>query len=248
MAQSGAGDDALMTAMHDLVFLFDVDNTLLDNDRVQADLAAHLTEAHGVDASTLYWDIFEKLRQELGYADYLGALERFRLEKMHDPRVLRMSSWLVDYPFVERLYTGALEAVKHVQQWGPAVILSDGDAVFQPRKVERSGLWAAFDGRVLIYVHKERELGDVERFYPARRYVMLDDKLRILDAVKKVWGERVTTIFARQGHYARDPQILAGCQPADIQLDHVRDLTDFALAAFATTSGRRNHESNKSTV
>ena len=248
MAQSKAGDDAPMTAMHDLVFLFDVDNTLLDNDRVEADLAAHLTEAYGDDACKLYRGIFEQLRGELGYADYLGALERFRLEKMHDPRVLRMSSWLVDYPFADRLYSGALNAISHVQQWGPAVILSDGDAVFQPRKVERSGLWAAFDGRVLIYVHKERELAEVERLYPAMRYVMIDDKLRILNAVKKVWGERVTTVFARQGHYARDPQILAGCQPADIQLDQLRDLTNYALAAFATTSGRRNHESNKSTV
>ena len=221
-----------MNAMHDLVFLFDVDDTLLDNDRVEADLAAHLTEAYGAEASNLYRDIFEKLRQELGYADYLGALQRFRLEKMHDPRVLRMSSWLVDYPFADRLYAGALNAIKHVQQWGPAVILSDGDAVFQPRKVERSGLWAAFDGRVLIYVHKERELADVERFYPAKRYVMIDDKLCILNAVKKVWGERVTTVFLRQGHYARDSQILAGCQPADIQLDHVSDLSNYELAAF----------------
>jgi FMN phosphatase YigB (HAD superfamily) len=234
--------------MHDLVFLFDVDNTLLDNDRVEADLAARLTEAYGVDACKLYWDIFEQRRRELGYADYLGALERIRLEKMHDPRVLRMSSWLVDYPFADRLYAGALEAVKHVQRWGPAVILSDGDAVFQPRKVERSGLWAAFDGRVLIYIHKERELAEVERLYPAKRYVMIDDKLRILNAVKQVWGERVTTVFARQGHYARDPQFLASCQPADIQLDHVRDLADCALTAFVTPSGRRNHESNKSTV
>jgi FMN phosphatase YigB (HAD superfamily) len=248
MAQSEAEWGGSMTTKHDLIFLFDVDNTLLDNDRVQDDLAAHLTDTYGDDACKLYWDIFEKLRQELGYADYLGALERFRLEKMHDPRVLRMSSWLVDYPFAERLYAGALEAVNHVQQWGAAVILSDGDAVFQPRKVERSGLWAAFDGRVLIYVHKERELADVERFYPARRYVMVDDKLRILDAVKQVWGERVTTIFARQGHYARDPQILAGCQPADIQLDHLGDLNKYALAAFMTTSGRRNHASNKSTA
>ena len=221
-----------MTTKHDLVFLFDVDNTLLDNDRVQADLSAHLTEAYGADAGNLYWDIFEKLRQELGYADYLGALERFRLEKMHDPRVLRMSSWLVDYPFADRLYAGALDAIKHVRQWGPAVILSDGDAVFQPRKVVRSGLWAAFDGHVLIYVHKERELADVERFYPAKRYVMIDDKLDILNAVKKVWGERVTTIFLRQGHYARDPQILAGCPPAAIQLDHLADLNNYALAAF----------------
>jgi FMN phosphatase YigB (HAD superfamily) len=159
-----------------------------------------------------------------------------------------MSSWLVDYPFADRLYAGALNAVKHVQQWGPAVILSDGDAVFQPRKVERSGLWAAFDSRVLIYVHKERELAEVERLYPAKRYVMVDDKLRILDAVKQVWGERVTSVFPRQGHYAWDPQILAGCRPADIQLDHLRDLTNYALAAFTTTSGRRNHASNKSTV
>jgi FMN phosphatase YigB (HAD superfamily) len=232
MAQSEANGAAPMTTMHDFVFLFDVDDTLLDNDRVEADLAAHLTEAYGAEAGNRYWDIFEKLRQELGYADYLGALQRFRLEMMHDPRVLRMSNWLVDYPFADRLYAGALNAIKHVRQWGPAVILSDGDAVFQPRKIERSGLWAAFEDRVLIYVHKERQLAEVERIYPATRYVMIDDKLRILNAVKKVWGERVTTIFLRQGHYARDPQILAGCQPADIQLEHLSDLNNYALAAF----------------
>jgi FMN phosphatase YigB (HAD superfamily) len=247
MAQSGANGAALMITMHDLVFLFDVDNTLLDNDRVEADLAAHLTEAYG-DAGKLYWDFFEQLRRELGYADYLGALERFRLERMHDPRVLRLSSWLVDYPFADRIYPGALNAVKHAQQGGPAVILSDGDAVFQPRKIERSGLWAAFDGRVLIYVHKEQELADVERFYPAKRYVMIDDKLRILNMIKKVWGERVTTIFVRQGHYARDPQILADCQPADMQLDHLNDLNNCALAAFMNTSERRNDASTKSSV
>src|SRR5208337_250965 len=150
-----------------------------------------------------YWDIFEQQRRELGYADYLGALERVRLEKMHDPRVLRMSSWLVDYPFADRLFSGALNAISHVQQWGPTVILSDGDAVFQPRKIERSGLWVAFEDRVLIYVHKEQQLAEVERLYPAKRCVMIDDKLRILNAVKQVWGERVTTVFARQGHYAR---------------------------------------------
>jgi hypothetical protein len=171
MAQSAASGAAPVTPMHDLVFLFDVDNTLLDNDRVQADLADHLSESYGADACNRYWDIFEELRHELGYADYLGALERFRLEKMHDPRILRMSSWLVDYPFSDRLYRGALHAVNHVQRWGPAVILSDGDAVFQPRKIDRSGLWAAFGSRVLIYVHKEHELADVERFYPAKRYV-----------------------------------------------------------------------------
>ena len=233
MAQPEADSAEPMITMHDLVFLFDVDNTLLDNDRVQTDLAAYLTKTFGVDACKLYWDIFEQLRSELGYADYLGALERFRLEQMHDPRVLRMSCWLVDYPFADRLYAGALEAVKHVRQWGPAVILSDGDAVFQPRKVERSGLWAAFEDRVLIYVHKEQELAEVERLYPAKRYVMIDDKLRILNAMKQVWGERVTSVFPRQGHYAHDPQILADCPPADIQLDHINELNNCALAAFS---------------
>lgn len=225
-----------MTTAHDLVFLFDVDNTLLDNDRVQADLAAYLAETFGVDASKLYWDIFEKLRQELGYADYLGTLERFRIEKLHDPRVLRMSSWLVDYPFAERLYDGALAAVSHVRQWGPVVILSDGDAVFQPRKVERSQLWAVFEGRVLIYIHKEHELAQVEHLYPAKQYVLIDDKLRVLNAVKKIWGERVVTVFPKQGHYAHDPQILAGCTAADIQLDRIGDLKDYTLSAFLTTS------------
>ena len=234
MAQSEADNAEPMIPMHDLVFLFDVDNTLLDNDRVQTDLAAYLTKTFGVDACKLYWDIFEQLRGELGYADYLGALERFRLVKMHDPRVLRMSSWLVDYPFADRLYSGALRAISHVQQWGPAVIVSDGDAVFQPRKVERSGRWAAFDGRVLIYIHKERELAEVERLYPAKRYVMIDDKLRILNTVKQLWGERVTSVFPKQGHYAGDPQILAQWQPADIQLDNLRDLTNYALPEFVT--------------
>jgi FMN phosphatase YigB (HAD superfamily) len=232
MAQSVASGATPLTPMHDLVFLFDVDNTLLDNDRVQADLADHLTGSYGADACQRYWDIFEEVRHELGYADYLGALERFRLEQMHDPRVLRMSSWLVDYPFVDRIYEDAFNAIQHIQQWGPAVILSDGDAVFQPRKIDRSGLWAAFDGHVLIYVHKEQELADVERFYPAKRYVMIDDKLRILDAIKKVWGERVTTVFPKQGHYAHDPHLLVGYPPADIQLGHIGELNNYALAAF----------------
>jgi len=207
-----------------VVFLFDVDNTLLDNDRVQADLKEHLEQAYGKAARDRYWEILEKLRSELGYVDYLGALERFRIETIHRPDILRMSSWLVDYPFATRLYPGALDAVRHVQQWGTAVILSDGDAVFQPRKVERSGLWRAFDNHVLIYIHKEQELDDVERFYPAEHYVMVDDKLRILAAVKKVWGERVTTIFPKQGHYAHDQKTLAEFPAADIELAKIADL------------------------
>jgi len=232
VAQSAASGASLLTPMQDLVFLFDVDNTLLDNDRVQADLADHLTATYGAEACNRYWSIFEEVRRELGYADYLGALERFRLEKMHDPRVLRMSSWFVDYPFGDRIYEGALSAIQHVQQWGRAVILSDGDAVFQPRKIDRAGLWAAFDGRVLIYVRKEQELADVERLYPANRYVLVDDKLRILNEVKKVWGKRVRTVFPKQGHYAHDPQFLSGCEPADIQLDHISELNNCGLASF----------------
>jgi FMN phosphatase YigB (HAD superfamily) len=155
--------------MHETVFLIDGDNTLLDNDRVQADLHVHIGIEHGIPARNRYWEIFEKLRDELGYADYLGALERYRLEDMHDPRLLRISNWLAEYPFVNRLYPGAIDAVTHVQQWAPTVILSDGDAVFQPRKVDRAGLWRVFDGHVLIYVHKEEELDYVEQLYPARR-------------------------------------------------------------------------------
>jgi hypothetical protein len=221
-----------MAAKHDIVFLFDVDNTLIDNDRVQAHLSEHLAENYGALARDRYWDILRGLADELGYMDYLGALERYRIEAMHRPEVLRMSSWLVDYPFAERLYPGALNALKHAEQWGLTVILSDGDAVFQPRKVDRSGLWQAVDGRVLIYIHKERELDYVERLYPANHYVLIDDKLRILHAVKDIWRERVTTVFPKQGHYALDPQILAEYPPADIALASIGNLLDYGVDAF----------------
>ena len=221
-----------MAAVEDIVFLFDVDNTLLDNDRIQDELRQHLRQTYGDRACDRYWNNFEDLRSELGYADYLGALERYRLEELHDPQILRMGGWLMDYPFADRLYSEALAAVKHAQQWGPSVILSDGDAVFQPRKIERSGLWRAFDGRVLIYVHKEQELDDVERWFPAKRYVLIDDKLRILDAVKKLWKDRVTTVFARQGHYAHDVAALAGLLSADIEIEHIGDLTKYDLSTL----------------
>jgi FMN phosphatase YigB (HAD superfamily) len=217
-----------------LVFLFDVDNTLLDNDRVEKELRAHLIRAYGRTACRRYFEIFEGLRRQLGYADYLGALERYRVEKLHDPRVLRMANWLVDYPFARRLYPGALKVVKHARKWGRAVILSDGDAVFQPRKVESARLWRAFAGNVLIYIHKEQMLQDVERLYPAGHYVMVDDKLRILAAIKRAWGRRVTTVFPRQGHYANDPKIVASYPPADITVERIADLLDYKLSAFAT--------------
>jgi len=229
-------EENAMTKTAPLVFLFDVDNTLIDNDRVQDHLKEHLEQGYGAAARDRYWEILEQLRSELGYVDYLGALERYRLEDMHRPELLRMANWLVDYPFADRLYPGALSAVEHVKQWGVAVILSDGDAVFQPRKVERSGLWQAFNGRVLIYVHKEQELDDVERLYPAEHYVLIDDKLRILDAVKKIWRERVTTVFPKQGHYALDPKVRAEYPPADIELPHIGALTDCDLSALLGVS------------
>lgn len=225
----------VMSMMHDIIFLFDVDNTLFDNDRVQAQLRDHLAENYGAAARDRYWELLQQRVKDLGYTDYLGALEQFRVERMDTPEVLRMSSWLLDYPFAERLYPQALEVIRHVQQWGPTVILSDGDAVFQPRKVERSGLWGAVDGRVLIYIHKETELADVERHFPARHYALIDDKLHILAAVRKTWGDRVTTVFPRQGHYAHDPAILAQhppAQTADIVLEKIGGLLDYGLADF----------------
>jgi FMN phosphatase YigB (HAD superfamily) len=221
-----------MTRTPAVVFLFDVDNTLIDNDRVQAHLSDHLEETYGAATRDRYWQIFEELRGELGYADYLGALERYRTEDLHRPEVLRMSSWLVDYPFADRLYPGALEAVRHARRWGIPVILSDGDAVFQPRKVERSGLWQAFENRVLIYIHKEEELDDVRRLYPADRYVLIDDKLRILSAVKRVWGEEVITVFPKQGHYALDPGEVAKYPRADFELASIRELLDYDLSSL----------------
>ena len=212
-----------------VVFLFDVDNTLLDNDRVAADLQRHLASEIGADGAQEYWQIFEELRTELGYADYLGALQRYRSEHPRAPHLLSVSDFLINYPFAERLFPDALKVIEHVERWGPAIILSDGDVVFQPLKISRSGLATAVAGRVLIYVHKEQELDDVEQRYPAEHYVLVDDKLRILSAVKKFWGSHVTTVFVRQGHYASDPKILANYPPADISIGHLGDLLQYQL-------------------
>ncbi len=219
-------------SVKDLVFLFDVDNTLLDNDRLQNDLFRHIEHEFGKKALARYQAIFEELRSQLGYADYLGALERYRIENMHDPRLLHMANWLVEYPFAARLYPKALDVVKRARRWGQVAILSDGDAVFQPRKVERSGLWKAFGGHVLIFIHKEQELKAVERFYPAKHYVMVDDKLRLLQAIKDVWGKRVTTVFVKQGHYARDKKAIAEYRPADMTVRHIGDLLELKRTAF----------------
>jgi hypothetical protein len=212
-----------------VVFLFDVDNTLLDNDTVAADLQRHLASNVGADGAQQYWRIFEQLRTEIGYADYLGALQRYRDKHPRALHLLYVSDFLINYPFTERLFPKALKVIEHVEKWGPAVILSDGDVVFQPLKISGSGLSNAVCGRVLIYVHKEQELDDVERCYPSEHYVLIDDKLRILNAVKKFWGSRVTTIFVRQGHYATDPKILASYPPADLSVERVGDLLQCRL-------------------
>ena len=210
-----------------VVFLFDVDNTLLDNDAVQGDLSGHLEREFGRARRDRYWSIFETLRTELGYADYLGALQRYRLENLDEPQLLLMSSFLIDYPFANRLYPDALEVLAHCRRYGPTVILSDGDVVFQPRKVRRSGLWDAVEGRVLIYLHKERMLDSVRQRHPASRYVMVDDKLRILTAMKSAWGTALTTVFPRQGHYALDPKEIAAFPAADVTVERIGDLLDW---------------------
>jgi FMN phosphatase YigB (HAD superfamily) len=221
----------MLPELPDLTYLIDVDDTLLDNDVVVEDLKRHLVEVAGADGMQRYWDIFEDLFRELGYADYLGAFQRFRIERPRDEHLWRASLFLLQYPFAERLYPGALEALSGLRRRAPVVILSDGDAVAQPNKIERSGLWRAVDGNVLIYVHKEEMLDDVERRYPARRYVMVDDKIRILAAMKASWGERLTTVFVRQGHYALDPSVVGRYPKADITVDRIGDLVG-AVSAF----------------
>ncbi len=218
-----------------IVFLVDVDNTLLDNDHIQSDIRRHLEREFGAACRDRYWAILEELFAELGYRDYLGALQRYRVEHPRDEHLLSLSSYLVDYPFANRLYPGSLDVLERFRTWGPTVILSDGDVVFQPRKVERSGIFEAVEGHVLIYIHKEDALDDVERRYPARHYILVDDKLRILAAVKNAWRECVTTVFPRQGHYANDPTIVAACPPADVTVERIGDLLHYDLAALLTS-------------
>jgi FMN phosphatase YigB (HAD superfamily) len=222
-----------MTRPHPIVFLVDVDNTLVDNDGIQQDLKDHLEQTYGVAARDRYWRILEDLMVELGYRDYIGALQNFRVEHPREIELLAMSSYLMDYPFAERVYPSALEVLKHLRSLAPTVILSDGDVVFQPRKVEHAGLARIADGDVLIYIHKEEALEDVEQRFPAEHYVLVDDKLRILDAVKQVWGDRVTTVFPRQGQYAHDAKVLSALPPADMTIERIGDLLDFDLARLS---------------
>jgi FMN phosphatase YigB (HAD superfamily) len=228
-----------MSQTHDVVFLLDCDNTLLDNDRVQVDLRAHLEREFGARSRDQYWAILEELRSELGYVDYLGALQRYRLDDLCDTRLLTMSSFLVDYPFASRLYPHTLDVLRHLRSMGMTVILSDGDVVFQPRKIMRSGLWEAVEGRVLIYIHKEEMLDTVAAAFPARHYVMIDDKLRILTMMKAIWSDRLTTVFPRQGHYATDAGNLAAYPAADLTVERIGDLRGCDLSTFAAATTER---------
>ena len=175
-----------------------------------------------------YWEIFEARRAELGYADYLGAVQRYRSDEpsgaVGDPRLLQLASFLLDYRFADRVYPVALDAIAHLDRCGRTVILSDGDAVFQPLKIRRSGLWDAVDGQVLIYIHKEARVADLMRRYPAPHYVLVDDKLRILAAMKSALGSHLTTVFVRQGHFAVDPDVVATYPPADVTVERIGEL------------------------
>jgi len=224
------------------VFLFDIDNTLLDNDRVTDDLRRYLEREVGTDRAERYWAIFEQLRTDLGYADYLGALQRYRTDYPQDMRLLTVSRFLIEYPFANRLFPNSLDVLERLSTSAPVVLLSDGDVVFQPRKAERSGLAEAVEGRVLIYVHKELQLEDVSHRFPADHYVLVDDKLRILAAVKEIWAERVTTVFVRQGHYALDPQTLANYPDADVTIERIGDLLDREVEKLVAAGTRKNSQ------
>ncbi len=213
-----------------VVFLFDVDNTLIDNDRIVADMMRHLERDIGREHAQLYWQYFEQLRTELGYADYLGALQRYRINHPRDFKIIAVSYFLMNYYFANRLFPCSLDVIEKYKQEGETAILSDGDMIFQPLKIERSGLREAVDEKVMIYIHKEQELDDVKLRYPAGHYVLIDDKVRILDAVKKALGARVTTIFPRQGHYAADAQEVAKYRTPDVTVDRIEQLRDYDLA------------------
>jgi FMN phosphatase YigB (HAD superfamily) len=216
----------------DVVFLLDVDNTLLDNDRFSADLGDHLEQCFGAAERARYWDIFAHRREQLGLADYLGALQDFRVGLDDHAQLLGMSEFLLEYPFASRLFPRALEAVAHLRALGRPVVLSDGDIVFQPRKIQRSGIWTAVEARVLIYLHKEKVLDHVQQRFPAKHYVMVDDKARLLAAMKSVLGPRLTTVFVRQGHYAFAAESKSATPAPDMTIERIEDLINHSLTDF----------------
>ena len=216
----------------EVVFLLDVDNTLLDNDHFTKDLGDRLESAFGAAERARYWEIFGRRREALGLADYLGALQEFRSGLDDNPQMLGMSEFLLEYPFASRLFPRALEAVAHLRTLGLPAVLSDGDIVFQPRKIQRSGIWAAVEGRVLIYLHKEKMLEHVQQRYPAKHYVMVDDKANLLAAMKSALGARLTTVFVRQGHYALAAESKSAEPAPDLVIERIGDLLNHDLTDF----------------
>ncbi|WP_158744178.1 HAD family hydrolase [Acidisphaera sp. L21] len=212
-----------------LVFLVDVDNTLLDNDQFQDALKAHIAKVSGPAARDRYWEIQEHLFHSLGYRDYLGAFQTYRLERPEDVDAIWLSLFVVDFPYATLLYPGALELIAALRKLGRVVALTDGDAVFQPRKLQGAGLIEPLDRHIMICVHKEAEVAEIERRYPAERYVVIDDKIRLLTAFKKVWGNKVMTVFPRQGQFGLDTKVIAANPPADIDVDRIAQLLDGSI-------------------
>lgn len=219
-----------------VVFLLDVDNTLLDNDRFAADLSDRLQQDFGNAGRERYWAIYQALRTRDGYADYLAALQEFRTGLDADPDLLQMSAFVLEYPFAQRLYPHALEVIAHLHTLGTPVVLSDGDIVFQPRKIQRSGLWDAVQGRVLVYLHKERMLDAMQQRFAARHYVMVDDKPQLLATMKTALGERLTTIFVQQGHYALQAMDVPIAPAPDMTIARIADLLSLQAGQWGITS------------
>lgn len=225
-----------MLSAGEVIFLLDVDNTLLDNDRFAADLGDRLEQSFGASERERYWAIFGRLREQLGLADYLASLQAFRSGLDDHPDLLAMSDFLLEYPFTARLFPRALEAVAHLNTLGRPVVLSDGDIVFQPRKIQRSGIWEAVGGRVMIYLHKERVLDHMQQRYPARHYVMVDDKPNLLAAMKSTLKSKLTTVFVRQGHYALAAESNSVEPAPDMIIERIGDLIDHHLSDFQEPS------------
>ena len=211
--------------MTGVAFLLDVDNTLINNDKVKTDLEERVVRYAGPDTAPVFWQVYEQVRRELDYVDLPLTLNRFRAESPEVERFAELSAAVLFYPFEECLYPRTLEVIEHLREIGTVAIVSDGDPVFQPAKIARAGLAAAVDDRVLIYVHKEQQLDDVRRRIPAGRYVIVDDKPNILVAVKRELGDRAVAIHVRQGRYARE----TGEWHADIEIDSIADLMEFQL-------------------
>jgi FMN phosphatase YigB (HAD superfamily) len=220
-----------------LVVLLDVDNTLLDNDRFAVDLSAYLLKQFGADGRDRYWRLFAQRRDDLGYADYLGAVQAFRGGYDDDRDRLGLSAFVLDYPFAERLYPRALEVLAHLRACAPTVIFTEGDLVFQPRKLRSAGIWDAAGGQAIVCLHKTFALTLLHRRYPAAHYFMIDDKPALLAAMKRLLGTALTTVLVHQGQYARESS--AGFQERRVPpLPSTRPRPDLEIERIADLLGR----------